>query len=124
MYNRRPTTAGSGPRPRDASFHRPTPGETMGLLTGPASITRLIAAAPAEAPDFEAQGDVVFVAFNRGAESAEVTLPAAAEGTHWVRAIDTAQPDPGAYCEIASHSIKADGESVVVLVLKPHESSA
>ena len=78
----------------------------------------------AEAPDFEAQGDVVFVAFNRGEESAEVTLPAAAEGTHWVRAIDTAQPDPGAYCEIASDSIKADGESVVVLVLKADESSA
>ena len=78
----------------------------------------------AEAPDFEPEGDVVFVAFNRGADSAEVTLPAAPAGKHWVRAIDTAQPDPGAFCEIASNGIIAEGASVVALVLKPDESDA
>ena len=78
----------------------------------------------AEAPDFEPEGDVVFVAFNRGADSAEVTLPAAPAGKHWVRAIDTAQPDPGAFCEIASDGIIAEGASVVALVLKPDESDA
>lgn len=75
----------------------------------------------AEAPDFEPQGDVVFIAFNRSETSAEVTLPVAPEGKHWVRAIDTAQPEPGAYCEIASDRIMTAGASVVALVLKPDE---
>ncbi|MDI3336872.1 glycogen debranching protein GlgX [Defluviimonas aestuarii] len=75
----------------------------------------------AEAPDFEPEADVVFVAFNRDETSAEIVLPDAPERMHWVRVIDTAQSKPGAYCEISSDRIIAAGASVMALVLKPDE---
>ncbi|MEL6452180.1 MAG: glycogen debranching protein GlgX [Pseudomonadota bacterium] len=80
---------------------------------GLASLCLTLRCSAEAAPDAP-NGDVVFVAFNRGDAAAEVTLPAAPDGRVWVRALDTdqaAQPsgtDPvGATAPIAGQSVVA-----------------
>lgn len=75
----------------------------------------------AEAPDFEPDGDVVFVAFNRDPHEAKVILPDPPEGQCWIRAIDTDQVDQGAFCELISANAIIAGQSVVAFVQKPRE---
>ncbi len=50
----------------------------------------------AEAPEFEPDNDVVFIAFNRTENALAVSLPDNLEGRHWVRGIDTDQAGQGA----------------------------
>jgi len=47
----------------------------------------------AEAPDYDRNGDVVFIVFNAEGRAADAVLPEPPEGRSWLRAIDTAQPD-------------------------------
>ena len=72
----------------------------------------------AEAPAFEVDGDVVFVVFNRDEATAEVSLPDAPQGQHWVRGIDTANQDGLPVCEIGAKTSVVEGQSVVAFVLK------
>jgi isoamylase len=76
----------------------------------------------AEAPAFEADGDVVFIVFNRAVTAAKVTMPAARSGFHWVRGIDTTRPgDPGP-AVLHTELARVTGQSVVAFVLKPVEA--
>jgi len=77
----------------------------------------------AETSTPDANGDCVFLVFNRDDAPAEVALPTAAEGHHWVRAVDTAAQDVFQVCEISPKGISVEGHSVVALVLKSNGSS-
>lgn len=72
----------------------------------------------AEAPDYEPDSDMVFIVFNRDARDADVILPKAPNGQHWVRAIDTAAADAFEFCETGPDWVIAQGHSVVAFVLK------
>ncbi|MGB7242906.1 MAG: glycogen debranching protein GlgX, partial [Sulfitobacter sp.] len=72
----------------------------------------------AEAPDFEVEGDVVFIVFNRSPEKGHVILPSVPDGQYWVRAIDTDKHDQGAFCELECDDAIVAGQSVVAFVLK------
>ncbi len=72
----------------------------------------------AEAPEYEPDGDVVFIAFNRGTKPGRVILPKPPEGQYWVRAIDTNQTEQGAFCELETENAMVAGQSVVAFVLK------
>lgn len=72
----------------------------------------------AETPEYAPDGDVVFIVFNRLDAAGQVALPPVKAGHHWVRAIDTDQPqfsDPSA-AELAHASVA--GHSVVAFVQK------
>ncbi len=71
----------------------------------------------AEAPEYEQDGDVVFVAFNRTEEVLDVQLPAAPDGQHWVRGIDTDQPALSASPEPLTDVATVAGHSVVAFAL-------
>jgi glycogen operon protein len=72
----------------------------------------------AEAPDFLPDSDVVFVVFNRDDEGAEVKLPTAPAGQHWIRQIDTSIVGNAVYAKVADDTMLVNGQSVVALVLK------
>lgn len=72
----------------------------------------------AEAASTEPEGDVVFLVFNRDESAAEVVLPKAPEGKHWVRAVDTAANDIFPYCEVSPGTMSVEGRSVVALAVK------
>ena len=72
----------------------------------------------AEAPAYEPDSDVVFIAFNRSENDEQVKLPAPASGFHWVRGIDTKQAEQGAYCEIATLLTDVAAQSVVAFTMK------
>lgn len=78
----------------------------------------------AEAPGFLPDSDVVFVVFNRDDAAAEVSLPLAPEGQHWIRQIDTSIMGNAVYCEVRNDVILVNGQSVVALVLKSNAVSA
>ena len=76
----------------------------------------------AEAPDYELDGDVVVVVFNRGKKAGQVLLPDPPEGQYWTRAIDTDQVDQGATCELETRQARVAEHSVVAFVLKPGDA--
>ncbi len=76
----------------------------------------------AEAPANEADADVVYVVFNGDPQTAEVTLPVATEGFHWVRAIDTTKPLLHDFCELDDTAVIVDADSVVVFAQKQDET--
>ena len=78
----------------------------------------------AEAPAYEPDGDVVFVAFNRSIEPGHVILPSAPDGQYWIRAIDTDQNEQGVFCELEEANAIISGHSVVAFVLKSDEDIA
>ena len=63
--------------------------------------------------------DCVFVVFNRDDTRANVALPEAPGGHHWMRAVDTAADNVFQVCEIAPGAVPVAGQSVVAFVLKP-----
>ena len=71
----------------------------------------------AEAPTYEADSDMVFIVFNRDDDAASAKLPAAPEGRHWVRCIDTADPELEPSGPVKEGTVMAQGQSVVVLGL-------
>lgn len=73
----------------------------------------------AEAPEYETQDDMVFLIFNRDEAPATVKLPDAPDGIHWVRSIDTADPELGPACEMSDETILVQGSSVIALSLEP-----
>ena len=75
----------------------------------------------ADQPAAQQIDDSVFVAFNRREDEASVKLPAVPEGSHWVRAIDTAASDIFAVCEFDNSSMVIAGHSVVAAVAMPNE---
>ena len=77
----------------------------------------------AEAPDYEPDGDVVFIVFNRSDSLGHVSLPDVPEGQHWIRAIDTDQYQQNAFCELESEKTVVASQSVVAFVLKTGEKA-
>ena len=75
----------------------------------------------AEAGEHEEDSDAVFLVFNRDPVAADVTLPEAGKGYHWVRAVDTSERDVFQVCEIDPAAVRVNGASVVALVLKPDD---
>lgn len=76
----------------------------------------------AEAPDFEPDDDVVFVAFNREAADASVVLPEPPEGQVWIRTIDTTQAAQAPCAEPTHQSARVGGNSVAAFVLGAGEA--
>lgn len=72
----------------------------------------------AEAPDYEADGDAVFLIFNRDESEAVAKLPACPPGRRWRRYIDTEEPELPATGRAAAGSVTAAARSVVVLALE------
>lgn len=72
----------------------------------------------AHAPDFVPDPVQVFAAFNRDPKPSKVTLPKAPHGQHWVREIDTADPDAPA-APVHSKTAPVADHSVVFFTLKP-----
>lgn len=75
------------------------------------------------APEYEHDGDVVFIVFNRDEDAAKVILQDVPRGAHWIRYIDTAEPDLEASGTRVEASIVAQGRSVVILSLKRDDPS-
>lgn len=73
----------------------------------------------AEAPDYEAGDDMVFIAFNRTGEDEPVMLPSAPEGRHWVRGVDTSADAQGALCELHADRALVAAQSVVAFIVVP-----
>jgi isoamylase len=71
----------------------------------------------AETPDYEANGDMVFIVFNRDDAEAQVVLPNPPEGQHWIRAIDTSENEQGALGKLDAHEARVSGQSVVAFAL-------
>ena len=67
------------------------------------------------APDYAPQDDAVFMVFNRSPGDAQVVLPDAPKGHHWLRRIDTDQPDQDAQVERGTAVVA--GQSVVAFAL-------
>ncbi|MEP5728627.1 MAG: glycogen debranching protein GlgX [Sulfitobacter sp.] len=76
----------------------------------------------ADAPEYEPDGDVVFIVFNRDEDVGHVSLPSPPENQHWIRAIDTDQVQQDAFCELESGKTIVAGQTVVVFVLKTDEA--
>lgn len=74
----------------------------------------------AESAQPDAECDCIFLIFNRDPAAAEVKLPAAPDGTHWLRGVDTAANDVFQTCEICPETLSIEGHSVVALVLWPN----
>ncbi len=68
--------------------------------------------------------DCTFIVFHRDDSPAEVALPKAPDGYHWVRAVDTAASDVFEICEIGPEFFTVDWRSVVALVLMPDEATS
>lgn len=74
----------------------------------------------ADAPRFEPDGDVVFVAFNRGQEDMSVVLPQPPHGRSWIRAVDTAR-DTQVPSKVAGQAAEVCAHSVTAFVLTSEE---
>ena len=70
----------------------------------------------ADAPEYEPDGDIVFIAFNRDDEDANVILPNPETDKHWVRAIDTHLRRQSASSELDRQNVIVAGQSVVAFV--------
>lgn len=77
----------------------------------------------AEAPDYEVDDDVVFIAFNRQGEDGSVILPQAPAGKIWVRGIDTNQPDQLASRQPESGTAIVAATTVTAFILTTPETS-
>jgi hypothetical protein len=75
----------------------------------------------AEAHPSARDSDMCFIVFNREDKSARVRLPARMHGEHWVRCIDTADPEAGPLCHVTGDAIEVAATSVVALALKSDE---
>lgn len=76
----------------------------------------------AELPSHQQIVDTVHLVFNRDRDDAEVELPPAPNGYHWVRAIDTGAADTFAVCELNGKTMSVSGHSVVAASLTPDEA--
>ena len=76
----------------------------------------------AEAPDYDDDGDVVFIVFNRSDEDGTVSLPEAPENQYWVRAIDTDRNTSDASPELESDKAIVAAQSLVAFVLQSTRS--
>ena len=74
----------------------------------------------AEAPEYEPDSDVVFIAFNRGAMALPITLPMLPETHHWLRGIDTDTTSQAMFCELETDGALVAAQSVVAFVVKPN----
>jgi glycogen operon protein len=70
----------------------------------------------------EVDSDCVFVVFNRDEAGADVALPPAPDGHHWMRAVDTGAKNIFQVCEIEPGAVIVDGHSVVAFVVKPNRT--
>ncbi|MCK8463382.1 glycogen debranching protein GlgX [Aliiroseovarius sp. S1339] len=71
----------------------------------------------AEAPEYEPDHDLVFIAFNRTDEQLSVNLPKPPNGQHWVRGIDTDTAVQNAYPRPESDTAVIAPQSVVAFVV-------
>jgi isoamylase len=74
----------------------------------------------AEAPEYEPDSDVVFVAFNRSDDALPVILPPVPATHHWVRGIDTDSASQAMFCELETDGTLVAAHSVVAFVVKPN----
>jgi isoamylase len=75
----------------------------------------------AQTPDYEPEGAVVFIVFNRADEQGHVILPDAPKGQCWIRAIDTNDNEQGAFCELETDNAIVAAQSLVAFVIAPSE---
>ena len=75
----------------------------------------------AQTPDYEPDGAVVFIVFNRADEQGHVILPDAPKGQCWVRAIDTDDNEQGAFCELETDNAIVAAQSLVAFVIAAGE---
>jgi isoamylase len=75
----------------------------------------------AQTPDYEPDGAVVFIVFNRADEQGRVILPDAPEGQCWIRAIDTDDNEQGAFCELETDNAIVAPQSLVAFVIASNE---
>lgn len=75
----------------------------------------------AQTPDYEPNGAVVFIVFNRADEQGHVILPDAPKGQCWVRAIDTDDNEQGAFCELETDNAIVAAQSLVAFVIASSE---
>jgi isoamylase len=75
----------------------------------------------AQTPDYEPDGAVVFIAFNRANEQGHVILPGAPEGQCWIRAIDTDDNEQGEFCELETDNAIVAAQSLVAFVIASSE---
>jgi glycogen operon protein len=75
----------------------------------------------AQTPDYEPDGAVVFIVFNRADEQGHVILPDAPKGQCWVRAIDTDDNEQGAFCELETDNAIVAAQSLVAFVIASSE---
>jgi glycogen operon protein len=75
----------------------------------------------AQTPDYEPDGAVVFIVFNRADEQGHVILPDAPKGQCWIRAIDTDDNEQGAFCELETDNAIVAAQSLVAFVIASSE---
>ena len=75
----------------------------------------------AQTQDYEPDGAVVFIVFNRANEQGHVILPDAPKGQCWVRAIDTDDNEQGAFCELETDNAIVAAQSLVAFVIASSE---
>ncbi|AGI66676.1 glycogen debranching enzyme GlgX [Octadecabacter antarcticus 307] len=75
----------------------------------------------AQTPDYEPDGAVVFIVFNRADEQGHVILPDAPTGQYWIRAIDTNHNQQGAFCELETDNAIVAAQSLVAFVISTSE---
>jgi glycogen operon protein len=75
----------------------------------------------AQTPDYEPDGAVVFIVFNRADEQGHVILPGAPEGQCWIRAIDTDDNEQGEFCELETDNAIVAAQSLVAFVIASSE---
>ena len=78
----------------------------------------LLKRASAEATSWEDGGDGVFLVFNRGGRRAEVVMPDPGQGRHWVRHIDTANPNAAPQALRDGNRTQVQGVCVVAFALE------
>ncbi len=79
----------------------------------------LLVRCSADAPDYDRNGDAVFMVLNGECHAAEVVLPDPPDGKCWWRALDTASPDySGEFCSEAEKQTVSK-RSVVTFALWP-----
>jgi glycogen operon protein len=77
----------------------------------------LLVRCSAEAPEYDRNGDVVFIVFNAEGRAAKARLPDSPAGKTWLRAIDTGRPDCDHDPCLAGSAQKIGEHSVVIFCL-------
>jgi isoamylase len=75
----------------------------------------------AQTPDYEPDGAVVYIVFNRADEQGHVILPDTPIGQYWVRAIDTDTNEQGEFCELETDNAIVAAQSLVAFVISTRE---